>query len=61
MFQREDLVPDRLYQDTRTGLFFVSPDGVGVYWYDSRAEAIEDYCFVDLGSTTYVVTTPTYF
>jgi hypothetical protein len=38
MTMRSDLKPDRLYLDTSRCQYFVTPDNVGVYWYDTLAE-----------------------
>lgn len=39
---RTTQTPDIIYVHDETGQAFVTPDGVGRYWYDSEDEAIEE-------------------
>jgi hypothetical protein len=39
---RSQLVADRLYRDN-DGTYFVSPDGIGVFWFDTMEEVNEQY------------------
>jgi len=41
--ERSQLVSDRLYYIEDADQYFWSPDGIGGYWYDSRAEAFEQH------------------
>jgi hypothetical protein len=36
---RESLTVDTIYKERKSGLFFVTPDGVGCFWYDTLEEA----------------------
>lgn len=38
MVKRSDLVVEQGYYERKSGQYFWSPDGVGVYWYESRHE-----------------------
>jgi len=40
---RKYLTVDTLYVEDKTGLYFVTPDCVGCYWYDTLEEAIVEY------------------
>ena len=35
--------PDVIYVHNDSGIAFVTPDGIGRYWFDSEEEAIEEY------------------
>lgn len=39
MTTRDELIPDRIYYDERSDQYLVTPDGVGIYFYDTRQEA----------------------
>jgi len=39
--EREDLVPDRIYFVEANDCYAVTPDCVGVYWYDTWEEVID--------------------
>lgn len=39
----EDIVPDRLYYVMKYDMYFVTPDGIGGYWYEDEDEVIEQY------------------
>lgn len=41
-FSRSLLEVDRLYYCEPADAYFNTPDGVGVYWYESRAEALDE-------------------
>lgn len=36
---RNELMTDTLYYERESQTFFVSPDGIGVYWFNDRNEA----------------------
>lgn len=36
---RDELRTDTLYFESETNTFFVTPDGIGVYWFNDRNEA----------------------
>lgn len=38
---RASLVPDRVYYDESREIYFVTPDCVGGYWYDTLVEVAE--------------------
>jgi hypothetical protein len=40
---RDRIVPDRRYYVRQDNLYAVSPDGVGVYWYDTMADMISSH------------------
>ena len=42
LYPRKALSVDRLYHEQATGMFFTTPDGIGVHWYDSYAEAMAE-------------------
>lgn len=39
-YPRSSLEVNRLYHEVPTGMYFHTPDGVGVCWYESFAEAM---------------------
>lgn len=41
--ERNTLKVDTIYFDRSCGQYFVTPDGVGGYWYDTYAEAEEQH------------------
>jgi hypothetical protein len=40
---RETLKVDRIYKERSSGQYFVTPDGIGCYWYDTLEEAREQH------------------
>ena len=48
-YPRGHLAVNRLYHEVPTGMYFHTPDGVGVIWYESFAEAMEQTGAFDTG------------
>lgn len=42
LYSRKSLEVDRLYHEVPTGMYFHTPDGVGVLWYETFAEAMAE-------------------
>ena len=40
---RSSLKVDRIYCEDSSGQFFVTPDGIGCFWYDTLEEAKEQH------------------
>lgn len=40
---RNDLKVDTIYYEEKNELFFVTPDGIGCFWYDTLSEAQEQH------------------
>ena len=40
-YPRKFLQPDRLYREAPSGMYFTTPDGVGVHWYADHAAAMD--------------------
>lgn len=41
--KRSQMVPDRVYYVRKDNVYAVTPDCVGVYWYDTKDEAFEQH------------------
>lgn len=41
-YPRKFLLPERLYHESPTGMYFYTPDGEGCIWFDTRKEALEE-------------------
>jgi hypothetical protein len=48
---RENLTVDKIYFEKSSGQYFVTPDGIGCYWYGTLEEAREQH-----GDTGRVIT-----
>jgi len=42
---RDNLLTDKLYFDSSRQMYFVTPDGIGCFWYDTEEEAREQHGF----------------
>lgn len=40
---RSSLIVDTIYRETSSGTYFVTPDGVGCFWYDTYEEALDQH------------------
>ena len=40
---RDSLTINTIYLETSSGQYFVTPDGVGCFWYDSYEEAVDQH------------------
>jgi hypothetical protein len=40
---RESLKVERIYKETKSGQYFVTPDGIGCFWYETLEEAQEQH------------------
>ena len=48
-YPRKCLQVDRLYHEVQSGMYFHTPDGIGVIWYDDFTEAMEQTGAFDSG------------
>lgn len=48
-YPRKALLVNRLYHEVPSGMYFHTPDGVGVLWYEDFAEAMAETGAFDTG------------
>ena len=45
MFKRNDLKTFQAYHERKSGKYFWTPDCVGVYWFDTKQEVLDELMF----------------